>query len=271
MYKMVAIDLDGTLLNDELVVSQGTIQAIQRAVEQGVVVTIATGRMFLSAKPFAKQLGLNVPLITYQGALIKDVEEKAVMYERLVPPHLAHDLINIAKKRNLHLQVYQDDVLYAASENDFIREYVEAAKVPYKVEPDLAKLASRGFQKALFIDAPEYIDELQAELRELFSGQANFLKSKSAYLEVTHPEADKGIALLHLAQELGIDRSEIIGIGDSYNDFDLVTTAGLGVAMGNAVQGLKDKADYISRSNNEEGVRHVIEKFILKHVAVVND
>ena len=270
MYKMIAIDLDGTLLTDELTVSPGTIEAIQKAVELGAVVTIATGRMFLSAKPFAKQLGLNVPLITYQGALIKDVEEKAVMYERLVPPDLAHELIDIAKKRNLHLQVYQDDVLYAASENDFIREYVEAAKVPYKVEPDLAKLASRGFEKALFIDVPDHIDELQEELRGLFGERANFIKSKSAYLEVTHPEADKGIALLHLAQKLGIDRSEIIGIGDNYNDLDLVITAGLGIAMGNAVQELKEKADYISRSNNEEGVRHVIEKFILEPIANEN-
>lgn len=268
MYKMIAIDLDGTLLTDELTVSPGTIEAIQKAVEAGAVVTIATGRMFPSAKPFARQLGLNVPLITYQGALIKDVQEKEVMYERLVPADIARRLIDITKEKDLHLQVYQDDILYVATENDYIREYVDAAKVPYTVEPDFSKLAGRGFSKALFIDTDEYIDSLQVELRQLFGAQAKFVKSKAGYLEVTHPEADKGIALLHLAQKLGIDRSEIIGIGDGYNDFELVMAAGLGVAMGNGVDELKEKADYITLSNNEDGIREVIEKFVLNPVSV---
>ncbi|KAB7706674.1 Cof-type HAD-IIB family hydrolase [Bacillus aerolatus] len=271
MYKMIAIDLDGTLLNDELIVSPRTVEAIQKAVERGTVVTVATGRMFRSAKQFAQQLGLNVPLITYQGALIQDVEEKEVMYERPVPPKIAHKLIEIANEKNMHLQVYQDDILYAASDNDIIRRYADAVKVPYTVEPDLAKLAERGFTKALFIDAPNYIDDLQNELRELFGERANIAKSKPTYLEVTHPEADKGIALLHLAQKLGIDRSEIIGIGDNYNDLDLITTAGLGVAMGNGVDELKERADYISLSNNEDGVGHVIEKFVLQPAVVAVD
>ncbi|MFK2826644.1 Cof-type HAD-IIB family hydrolase [Bacillus sp. B190/17] len=266
MYKMVAIDLDGTLLNDELIVSQGTIEAIQQAVARGTVVTIATGRMFRSAKRFAEQLGLNVPLITYQGALIQDVEEKEVMYERPVPSDIAHQLIEMACEKNMHLQVYQDDMLYAASDNEILRRYAEAVQVPYKVEPNLVSLAERGFTKALFIDEPHCIDVLQSELRALFGERASIAKSKPTYLEVTHPEANKGIALLHLAQKLGIERSEIIGIGDNYNDLDLVLTAGLGVAMGNAVEEVKEKADYISRSNNEEGVRHVIEKFVLNCV-----
>src|SRR5690606_22006678 len=89
-------------------------------------------------------------------------------------------------------------------------------------------------------------------------------KSKKHYLEITHPEANKGSALLYLAKKLGIERTEIIGIGDNFNDIELIETAGLGVAMGNAVMAVKDNADYTTFSNNEEGVLHVIEKFILK-------
>ncbi|KAA0965479.1 HAD family phosphatase [Sporosarcina sp. ANT_H38] len=269
MYKMIAIDLDGTLLTDDFMISPDTVKAIQKAVEIGVIVTIATGRMFPSAKQFAQQLGINVPLITYQGAIIKDTEEKEVMYERIIPPDIAQKLVDIACEKKIHLQVYQDDILYGASENDKLISYAEAVKVPYTIEPNLAKLAKHGFTKALFIEKPEYLDKLQGELRTLFGERAHIAKSKVDYLEVTHPEANKGSALLHLAEKLGIDRSEIIGIGDNHNDLELIKTAGLGIAMGNAVKELKDSADYISLTNNEEGVLHVIEKFVLEPNSVI--
>jgi Cof subfamily protein (haloacid dehalogenase superfamily) len=165
--------------------------------------------------------------------------------------------------------VYQKDILYASSENEKLISYANAVNVPYSIEPDLGKLAKQGFTKALFIDKPDCLDALQVELRKLFGGKAHIAKSKETYLEVTHLEANKGSALLHLAKKLGIDCSEIIGIGDNHNDFELITTAGLGIAMGNAVKELKDSADYISLTNNEEGVRHAIEKFILEPMSVI--
>ncbi|MFB5089734.1 Cof-type HAD-IIB family hydrolase [Psychrobacillus sp. PGGUH221] len=269
MYKMIAIDLDGTLLTDELMISPGTVKAIQIAVEIGTIVTIATGRMFPSAKLFAQQLGINVPLITYQGAIIKDVNEKEVMYERLISPDIAQKLVEIAREKKIHLQVYQDDILYSATENEKLITYSEAVKVPYTIEPDLVELANKGFTKALFIEGSDYLDTLQDELQTLFGERAHIAKSKKHYLEVTHPEANKGSALLHLAKKLEIDCSEIIGIGDNHNDIELITTAGLGIAMGNAVMELKDIADYISLTNNEEGVLHAIEKFILEPASVI--
>lgn len=263
MYKLVAIDLDGTLLTDELTISPKTITAIQQAAAAGTIVTIATGRMFASAKLIAEQLDINVPLITYQGALIKDVHEKEVIYERYISPQIAQTLVEISRERNIHLQVYQDDMLYGAEDNEKLRTYAEKVNVPYKVEPDLAKLAQKGMTKLLFIEDPLMLDELQAELETLFGDKAHIAKSKKHYLEITHPEANKGSALLALADKLGIAQSEIIGIGDNHNDFELVAKAGLGVAMGNAVQEVKDIADYTTCSNNEEGVLHVLEKFVL--------
>lgn len=271
MYKMVAIDLDGTLLTDDLKISRDTVTAIQKAVEAGVVVTIATGRMFSSAKLIALQMNLNVPLITYQGALIKDVNEKEVWYERTVPPAIAQKLIEISREKKLHLQIYQDDILYSAVENDKLVAYAEAVKVPYRIEPDLIKLAQKGVTKLLFIEEPHVLDHLQNELQTLFGASAHIAKSKKHYLEITHPEANKGSALLYLANKLGIERTEIIGIGDNYNDIELIAAAGLGVAMGNAVKEVKDMADYTTLTNNEEGVLHVIEKFILEPGSTFDD
>lgn len=270
MYKLIAIDLDGTLLTDDLKVSPGTVKAIQQSVEMGTMVTIATGRMFSSAKQFAQQLGINVPLITYQGAIIMDVDEKEVVYERLISTDISRKLVEISSEKNIHLQVYQDDILYGAVENEKLVAYAAGVKVPYTVEPDLLKLAEKGFTKALIIEEPELIDKLQVELKALFGDRAHIAKSKPHFLEVTHPEANKGLALLHLAQTLGIQQSEIIGIGDNHNDRELIETAGLGVAMGNAVQEMKDIADYVSLTNNEEGVKHVIEKFVLEPERVIS-
>jgi Cof subfamily protein (haloacid dehalogenase superfamily) len=263
LYRMIAIDLDDTLLTDERIITPGTVEAIKRAMETGVLVTVATGRMFPSALPFASQLGLNVPLITYQGAVIKDMKGENVMYERYVSPALSRRLLDIANKKNLHLQVYQDDILYSAADNEKLRQYAEFAGVPYTVEPDLYKLTERDFIKLLIFDEPDMLDDLAEELRAEFGDTAYITKSKPFFLEIMHPEASKGRAILHLAQTFGIDRSEIIGIGDSYNDLDLLEVAGLGVAMGNAPDEIKQKADYVTLSNNEEGVRHVIEKFVL--------
>ena len=264
MYKMIAIDLDGTLFTDELTISPNTVTAIQRAIRMGTVVTIATGRMFSSAKLIAEQLGIHAPLITYQGAMIRVAGEAEALYERPVSPDIAEKLINIAREKNIHLQVYQDDILYGAAETDKLSTYAEAVQVPYTVEPDLIRLAKKGFTKLLFIDEPEILDPLQQELQLLFGESAYIAKSKRTYLEVTHPEANKGSALLFLANKLGIDRSEIIGIGDNHNDSELLKAAGFGIAMGNAVQEVKELADYTSLSNNAEGVLHAINKFILE-------
>ncbi|MBT2570055.1 Cof-type HAD-IIB family hydrolase [Planococcus sp. ISL-110] len=264
MYKMIAIDLDGTLFTDELTISPNTVTAIQKAIEMGTVVTIATGRMFSSAQLIAQQLGIHAPLITYQGAMIKSAGKADAMYERSVSPGIAEKLIGIAREKNIHLQVYQDDILYGAEETEKLVVYAEAVQVPYAIEPDLIGLAQKGFTKLLFIDEPDVLDLLQKELQSLFGESAYIEKSKKNYLEVTHPEANKGSALLFLANMLGINRSEIIGIGDNHNDFELLKAAGFGIAMGNAVQAVKDIADYTTLTNNDEGVLHAFDKFILE-------
>lgn len=263
MYKLVALDMDGTLLKDDLTIAEGTIDAIQRAAAQGTIITIATGRMFASAKQFAKQLKIDVPLITYQGALIQDLQTEAVLYERSLSEDIGHSLIEIAEERDLHLQVYQDDLLYGAVDNEKLRVYAEKVKVPYTVDPDLRTRATKGFTKAIYIGDPDYLEGMQDEMKALFGSRAHITKSTPYFLEVTHPEANKGAALRELANHLNIPLSQTIGVGDNFNDTELLEVAGLGVAMGNAVEPLKQNADFITLTNNEEGVKHVLEKFIL--------
>ncbi|GKU75977.1 Cof-type HAD-IIB family hydrolase [Paenibacillus sp. L3-i20] len=264
MYKLIAIDVDDTLLNDELIVTEGTKKAMEAAIAQGVTVTLATGRMFASAQKIASQINLNVPIITYQGALVKTLLDGQVLYERYVPIDAAKELHAYCEKNGLHLQLYVNDELYGAHDNDRIKAYSELTNIPYRIEPDTNKLIEQPMNKLLIIDEPERLDEIALELQPLIGDRVHITKSKAHYLEFMHKEGTKGHALQFLASHLGCTMNETIAIGDAWNDREMIEAAGLGVAMGNAVDTLKALADYVTLSNNDDGVKHVIDKFVLK-------
>lgn len=263
MYKLIAIDIDDTLINDNREVTPATQQALEQAVAQGVVVTLATGRAYASAQAIARQTGLNVPIITYQGALVKNLLDEKVLYERYMPQDAAHKLFEFCIERNLHLQTYIDDKLYAREENQKLIDYTTLNGTAYYVEPDFSKLVAQPTPKMLIIDEPEYLDQIAPVIRELLGDGVHVTKSKPNFLEIMHHEGTKGHALKFLAGHFGCDLSQTIAIGDSWNDHEMLEAAGLGVAMANAIPALKDIADYVTLSNNEDGVKHVIDKFVL--------
>lgn len=263
MYKLIAIDVDDTLLSDTLTVSEETKAALKAAIDKGVNVTLATGRMYASAVQIAKQINLNVPIITYQGSLVKTLLEGKVLYERYVPTKAAVQIQQYCLQHGLHLQLYVDDLLYGMEDNEIIKEYSDRSKIPFIIEPDFNKLIDKPLGKMLIIDDPVKLDRVESELKALVGEEAHITKSKPHYLEITHKEGTKGHALRYMAEHLGCSMQETIAIGDSWNDHEMIEAAGLGVAMGNATDKLKAIADYVTLSNNEDGVRHVIEKFVL--------
>lgn len=263
MYKLIAIDIDDTLINDDKEVTSATQQALEQAVAKGVVVTLATGRAYASAHKIARQTGLNVPIITYQGALVKNLLDEQVLYERYVPKEAAQKLFEYCIENNLHLQTYIDDKLYAREENQKIIDYTTLNNTKYYIEPDFSKLVAQPTPKMLIIDEPDYLDQISPVLRELLGDSVHITKSKPNFLEIMHHEGTKGHALKFLAAHFGCDLSETIAIGDSWNDHEMLEAAGLGVAMGNAIPALKEIADYVTAGNNEDGVKQVIDKFVL--------
>lgn len=263
-YRLIAIDLDDTLLTDDLEVTEATRQTMTEAIAQGAHITIATGRMFDSAQKIARQVGLNVPIITYQGSLIKNLLDEDVLYERSVPAEIATRLYEYCLEHGLHLQSYIDDKLYVPEDNDLIRGYAKQSNIPYLIEPDFKKIVSHEKQtKLLIIDEPARLDALLPVLREFLGSGVHVTKSKPNYLEFTHPEGTKGHALRFLANHYGIPMEDTIAIGDAMNDHEMIQAAGLGVAMANAVPALKEIAGFVTLSNNDDGVKHVLEKFVL--------
>lgn len=263
-YKMLVIDVDDTLITDNRIITEPTKQALDEAMKQGIIVTLATGRMYASAKNIAGQLEINVPLITYQGSLVKNLLDGEVLYERSVPRETAQFLLEYALQNDLHIQAYVDDTLYAMEDNEKVKKYAELSGVPYTIEPDFAALLEQPSTKILYFEEPERVNAIQKALTGRIGEAVHITTSKPYFLEFLHKEGTKGHALQFLANRFGCQLDEVIAIGDGWNDREMIQIAGLGVAMSNAVDELKRIADYITLSNNKDGVKHVIDKFILQ-------
>lgn len=261
-YRLVAVDLDDTLLNGQLEISLPNKQAIQKAREAGVVVTIATGRMYSSVVPYAAALGLDLPLITYQGALIKNALTGVTILHQPVPAQLAQQVLDIARGQGLHINFYINDQLYMEDWSVAGQEYARLARVQPQIVPDLSQLLHQDPTKVLMIGEPEELNKLQSELKVFFGQELHITKSKPHYLEFIHPHATKGAAITHLARLLNIELEQVIAMGDSFNDLEMLQVAGCAVVMGNAQDEIKQYADLVTTSNDSDGVAQALEKLI---------
>jgi len=264
--KMVALDLDGTLLTDDLTIEPEVKEAIKRVQERGILVTLATGRMFRSARPFARELGLKGPLVVYNGAQVREAETGELLFERPLPLAIACPLICCLLEKGYPCNVYVDDDLFVEQVHPVQEEY--ARRVGVKLHPvenmvEFLHRKRREPVKIVAIRSPEELDCLEKTLRQKMGKKVHFTRSLPFYLEILHPLVNKGEALRILAGRYKIKPQEIIAVGDSYNDLQMIRYAGVGVAMANAPEEVKAAALYITGSNNEGGVAQALEKFIL--------
>ncbi len=266
--KLVAIDLDDTLLRDDLTISQYSQDILRRVRESGVVVTISTGRMLPSARPYAEQLGFDVPLITYQGALVKNVISGEIIYDCPLNEEVARLVIQYGRKKQIHVNFYLEDKLYVERVTPVGEHYERIAGVPFTRVNDLEELLKTGLPyKMLLIEEEQLIEQSLQEVREILQSKgldAHLTTSKPTYLEVNHLRATKGTALKKLADWLGVSRDEVMACGDSFNDLEMLDFAGCSVAVANAYPEVRSKAKHITASNNEDGVARALEKLVLR-------
>lgn len=263
--KLVAIDLDDTLLDSRLQISGACIEAISLVQEKGVLVTLATGRMYRSALPYAQRIKVEVPLITYQGALVKNSRSQEILYDMPVPHRQAMEVMDFFHQAGVYYHCYFDDYLCVEKMSEEGRQYAELAGVTPHIIGDLRKeaLTRETFKILAVIHDEELLLNMQQQLDERYGSSLNITRSKPYFLETMHPRATKGDALQVVASHYGIKREETMALGDSYNDLAMIRWAGLGVAMGNARDEVKRAADYVTCSNEEEGVAEALIKFIL--------
>jgi Cof subfamily protein (haloacid dehalogenase superfamily) len=262
--ELIALDLDGTLMGEAQVISQRSRRAVERAIDQGCRVTIATGRGFPPAARFGRALEVNAPLICYQGALIRDYRDGTIVHTVTIPLNVAREVIAFSQARQLNLQVYMEDGrAYADRVNPAITRFADVSGVPVTSVGDLAGWLRHPPLKFLFVERKEAIPELVRALHTQFDGQLQAMQSWEWLVEVTAPEASKGEALRRLAAHLEVPQPATMAIGDQDNDVSMIAWAGLGVAMGDGSPAARDAADVIAPPLADDGAAWAIERYVL--------
>ena len=267
-YKLIAIDMDGTLLNSKNQVSERTKKAILKAKEKEVHIVLATGRILRSALYYSKSLSLSNPIVASNGAVIVDGASE-IIHKKTLDKNSIRDLIDIGNKNNIYFHFYDESYFYSTMRVkevlDFYNEGDSKFSIEMKLFQDIEDLISKDdFNVYKFLFVEEDLDKLQ-EFRNKLSSIENINISSSwrNNVEAMAINVSKGEALKKLCEKLNVKSQEVIAIGDSENDLSMLKFAGLSVAMKNGTKIIKKQADYITDSNDNHGVAKVIEKFIL--------
>lgn len=267
-YRLIVSDLDGTLLRDDHTLSEYTKAVIHKAKAHGIEVMLATGRIYGGGLKFAKELNLNTPILACNGALIKEASGK-LLYGKPFEKSTLEQVIRFLTDRNLVFHCYGENTFYTkklighlVSLYAFNNDLPEEERFPM-VEIDPFKLVQTDAIYKVLVHCEEGSDK--KELYDSLAGipGTSVTVSWEDTFDVTADGVSKSAAIDRYAREKGIKPSEIICFGDNYNDIDMLQYAGLGVAVENAVKQLREVADYVTLSNNEDGVAKAIEKFAL--------
>ncbi len=261
---LIAIDMDGTLLDPQGRLSEANRSAIAELRQRGYAVTLATGRIHASAAYFAEVLGLNTALISHQGALLTEVDG-ARLHERVLDAGLVQQVIDLSRTYVVERGCFysNDDVAVEDGSDRLNSDLLRFNRQPPQTAAQLKPaLSAAGATKVMFTGPQAELERLYLLLQEYFANQAHIVYMERRFLEVLHGQATKGQTLRVLAERLGIARERVIAIGDEANDIDMIRYAGYGVAMGNAPQDVQKHADFVTISNAEDGVAHALRKFL---------
>lgn len=263
MIKMIVTDIDGTIVDFNSNTSAKVKETINKLTKKGIKVVLATGRMFRATYPVLEDLNLNTPIISYQGGLIKDFyNDKKVLYSKYTDVTLAHEIIDYFRENDIHINLYVNDILYVEKDDFYIKKYIENRNIIYTVVDDLKKVEMNKLHKVLGIDKdPNKIIKTTTELKEKYKDKLYIIRSTPYFCEVSNPKASKADALCFLRDYWGFKAEEVLAIGDQDNDIDMIEAAGIGVAMGNGTQNLKQVADFITKPIEEDGFCYAMEKY----------
>ncbi len=263
MYRLLAIDLDGTLLTPQRTITPRTYVALRQAVAGGIKLVIATGQTLAVLRAVCAALPLNVPQIIYNGAIIADIQNGTTVYEQLVPAEHILSTLALLRRMHLHRVYHTHQRVYVDEGTPTARNWYRPPVPPVIEVPEVESLYPQPCIKLVGVGDAATLREKREELERTLAGQLYVTQASRHLLEFLHPQVSKGNALITLARLLAVRPEEVAAIGDNHNDIGMLQFAGLGIAMGNAHEEVKAAADHVTSSNAEEGVARAIEEKIL--------
>jgi len=261
MYKMLALALDDTLLMPDLSIPGKVVEALRGLIKKGVLVTLATGRMFPSAEIYARQIGITAPLVTYNGAMIRRAGEKDPVRWFPVDMDVMREMIELAAEKNWYLQLYNDDSIIVKSLSEETAIDPDLRLGACREVGDLRKAQLGPTPKMMTVVDPALSAEREAWLEERFADRLHITRSKPFLLEMMAPGVSKANSLQLLAEENGITAAEAVTCGDSDNDLEMLDWAGMGCCMANGLDTVKQNCNYVAKKERAWGVLEVMEKF----------
>ncbi|MEO8973044.1 MAG: Cof-type HAD-IIB family hydrolase [Ktedonobacteraceae bacterium] len=265
MYRLIAIDLDGTLLTPapNKSITPHTHDILCKAVDQGITIVIATGQTLQVLRQVCANLPLSTPQIIENGAVVANFADGRILFEQPFPQEYILPVLDILHSFGFYRVYHTHDSVYVDSDTPRARTWYRPPIAPPVEVADVASLYPLPCIKLVGVGETETLREKRLKLEEIFAGKLYVTQSSFDLIEFLHPDVSKGNALRVIAANLGIAPEEVVAIGDNHNDIGMLRFAGLGVAMGNAHDEVKAAADYVTLSNAEEGVAAVIEKLVL--------
>ncbi len=266
--RLLALDLDGTLMGPDRVIRPRVRRAIAAAQDANVVVTIATGRMYRSASPFAQALGLTAPIICYQGAYVREVPVPGhtpgrPLLHRTLPEVVAREALRWAREHGFDPHVNVDDRLVMEAGATSAEDYEQLSGIGAEFVPSLQAFVRGPVTKVVAVGPPPLAEERLPEARAAFEGRAQVTVSHPEYLEWNAPGVTKGRAVRWLARRLGIPLGQVMAIGDQYNDAEMLAEVGHGVAMGDAPAAVRAVARHVTAPLDADGAALAIEALVL--------
>lgn len=265
-YRIVVLDLDDTLLRDDLTISPRTREALLRAQDQGVRVVLASGRPTGAIWRYARELDLGGHggwIIGFNGAVVVDCATGGSLFEQALAREIVHELHDGALGQDAGILSYLDDAIVTPMKNRWTDIEKDLTGMPVREVADFKTAISRDPIKAIVVDEPQRLRQVAAALAPLVEGRANMVFSKPFFLEFTARGIDKKHSLLLLLKHLGAKPEEVVAIGDGPNDLGMIRLAGLGVCMANGAREVREAADHVTSSNMEDGIALVLERFVL--------
>lgn len=264
--KVIVLDIDGTLVNSKKEITEATLHRLIQLQQQGMFIALASGRPSEGMLPYAEKLELDKYdgyIIAHNGAQIIQVKTKKVVYSRSFPTEYLRGICDCIKPYRVNISTNKGDTFIAAgNKNRFTTVEADVMKLPLKFVEDFPSYVTFETSKCILAGEPEDILKLERIMSEQFKGRFDVYRSEPQFLELVPCGVDKGSSTERLLKILGCSRQECMTIGDSYNDVTMIEYAGIGVAMGNAPDDIKQQADFVTLTNDEDGAVFAIDKFV---------
>ncbi|RXT04194.1 Cof-type HAD-IIB family hydrolase [Ammoniphilus sp. CFH 90114] len=259
--QMIAIDIDGTLLDDNYRWDSETRDLLLELQSTHIPVMLCTGRPLKATKQIAREMGIESYLISDNGAVVHHLASKENLSVKEVAVQRYPKMLHILEKTGAHLDLTSLEEMYTKPHNQTVAELYQKYRVSPLIVEDMREIDD-SIVKATLFDSPERIEAIMKDLPEqLKAYPVQCFQSGPTFIDIMHQESSKGNALHFMSHHLGISPESVMAIGNYYNDLDMIRYAGIGVAMGNAPEDIKEAANFVTDTNNRQGVKKAIEHF----------